>query len=134
MNALVILLALSDVTLATAVFIAWARPDVVIGFALLHLGVLGRQRWWSRIGILLVVVGLSFAVSAWQRRDDPRDAGVILAAKASVFSGMAEEKHLLYFELHAGAEVEVLEEQDGWVKIAVGDKKGYLRREAIGIL
>ncbi|MCB9834043.1 MAG: hypothetical protein H6807_16400 [Planctomycetes bacterium] len=106
----------------------------VIGFALLHLGVLGRQRWWSRIGILLVVVGLSFAVSAWQRRDDPRDAGVILAAKASVFSGMAEEKHLLYFELHAGAEVEVLEEQDGWVKIAVGDKKGYLRREAIGIL
>ena len=38
MNALVILLALSDVTLATAVFIAWARPDVVIGFALRTFG------------------------------------------------------------------------------------------------
>ncbi|MCB9745855.1 MAG: hypothetical protein H6741_11120 [Alphaproteobacteria bacterium] len=80
MNALVILLALSDVTLATAVFIAWARPDVVIGVSLRLFGMgdhwfqehvgdeeLERLRKMARLlamGGVVAVFAWSFAVGA----------------------------------------------------------------------
>lgn len=74
MQALVMLLVLSDVALASAVFIALARPDVVIAFSLRHMGMgelwfeehlgaeeLGRLR---RVVRLASYVGL-LALLAW---------------------------------------------------------------------
>ena len=107
------------------------------GMLLLHLRVLWRSVWFTRIALLLLAIGLLFFLSLAARSlgMGERLEGVILGGSADVFTGPSDTAYSIYFELPDGAEVEVLEEEAGWVKISVDeDRRGYVPASRIGIL
>lgn len=90
----------------------------------------------SRIGIVVGIVGLSIGVSLLMRSQgmDRTPEAVILAKEVQVRTGPADS-YSVYFLLHQGAEVTVLEESGEWLKIAVeGDRKGFVPKAQAGLL
>lgn len=106
----------------------------IAGMALLHVRLVTGRGWFGRVAAVLIVIGLSFAVSAASRRDLREHEGVILDREVGVFSGPDELTYQVFFKLHAGAEVEILDDLGDWVKIAVAGKKGYIPAPSIAQL
>lgn len=108
----------------------------LVAMLLLHFRLIRDGRWFTRIAIMLLVIGTLIGCSLVVRatQSGEQTDGVILPARVDVFSGPSDHLYSVFFELHSAAEVEVLEVKDGWVKIAVDDKKGYVPANQIGLL
>lgn len=107
------------------------------GAALLHLRLFWRSAWLTRLGVVLLLAGLvpgsAAAMHALAR--GTVEEGVILPEEVDVFTGPSDTAYSVYFKLHAGAEVDVEEVRDDWVKIAVdADRKGYVPAPHIGLI
>ncbi|MFT7619845.1 MAG: tetratricopeptide (TPR) repeat protein [Planctomycetota bacterium] len=103
---------------------------------LFHLRLIKEGRWFTRVAVVLMVVGsvMAYSLLARAAAADEHQQGVILPAQVDVFSGPSDHRYAVFFKLHSAAEVEVLEVKDGWVKIAVDEKKGYVPVNQIGLL
>jgi len=84
---------------------------------------------WAVVGLLLVLLacgGSLLARTAW-----PTDLAVAVAPEVKVRSGTVRDATVL-FELHEGAEVELLGEDAGWLKIRLADgKRGWLIADGV---
>ena len=84
---------------------------------------------WAVVGLfmLLLASGGSLAVRVlW-----PTEVAVVVGPEIKVRSGTARDATVL-FELHEGAEVELLGEEPGWLKIQLADgKRGWLKAEGL---
>ena len=106
------------------------------GFALLHLRQFSRSRWPIRLAVPLLVFGLALGVSLTVRAFDigVTVEAVVLPAEVQVFNGPAES-FLVHFELHQGAEVEILEDRGDWMMIAAGQElKGFVPKQQLGLI
>ncbi|MCX7847682.1 MAG: SH3 domain-containing protein [bacterium] len=83
------------------------------------------------VGVVWVVMGSSAGVHAY-RMLEPRD-GVVIAERAEVRSGPSERETVI-FELHDGAEVEVLSREGDWCKIKAGAQKGWIAARDIEMI
>lgn len=98
------------------------------GLALCHVALFVRHAAVRRAGFALVAFALLTAASvAWRAHDRAATPpGVVVAAETSVRTGPGEE-YPVYFTLHDGYELEILERDGGWTKVEVeGDKRGWL--------
>ena len=81
------------------------------------------------VGILLALGILSVGLHLFEERG--RKPAVVVVANVGARSGPGSD-YLTEFSLHAGAEVRVLEERDGWTRIALpGDLQGWVLGEAL---
>ena len=81
------------------------------------------------VAVLLAVGILSVGVRVSEARS--KAPAVVVAASVEVRSGPGED-YLTEFSLHAGAEIRVLEQRNGWVRIALpGDLQGWMPGEAV---
>jgi hypothetical protein len=80
------------------------------------------------VWVLLMLATLSLGVRwADGLRGDP---AVVVAQAGEARSGPGDE-YLTEFTLHAGAELRILEQRAGWVRVALpGDLQGWLPAEA----
>lgn len=106
------------------------------GFFLLHARLVwGRPRGLT-IAILLIVLGGGVLASLLIRTQGygQTPTAIVVAPTAAAWSGRSEETFGKLFELAEGEEVEVLERDDVWMKIAAGERKGYVRRAHVRAL
>jgi tetratricopeptide (TPR) repeat protein len=81
------------------------------------------------VAVLLAVGMLSVGVHVSEARS--KAPAVVVAPSMEVRSGPGED-YLTEFSLHAGAEIRVLEQRNGWVRIALpGDLQGWMPSEAV---
>ena len=103
----------------------WVLLGVLLVVALLW----RRGRRTMRVGIAIVTVLLILGILTMgirvsdTKRNEP---AVVVVAAVEVRSGPGED-YLVEFSLHAGAEVSVVEERNGWVRIALpGNLQGWV--------
>ena len=135
------------VVLTRRVLVEWTTLDEaaslalgvwVVECALAVAAILWPQgRGGLRYGIIVVgaLLGLS-VLSVGIRVLDARGRipAIVVAEAADVRSGPAAD-YLLEFTLHAGAEVRILENREGWVRVALpGDLQGWMPGEALETL
>ena len=105
----------------------------------------GGAIFWPRLrhflgGVLVIqaiflVIGLaSMANRIYKEQQFP--AAVIVAQEVDVTSGPGDSKqYLVEFNLHAGAEVSLLEHRPGWRRVTLpGDLQGWVPREAVELV
>jgi tetratricopeptide (TPR) repeat protein len=81
------------------------------------------------MAVLLAVGMLSVGVRVSEARS--KAPSIVVAPSVEVRSGPGED-YLTEFSLHAGAEIRVLEQRNGWVRIALsGDLQGWMPSEAV---
>jgi hypothetical protein len=81
------------------------------------------------MAVLLAVGMLSVGVRVSEARS--KAPAVVVVTSAEVRSGPGED-YLTEFSLHAGAEIRVLEQRNGWVRIALpGDLQGWMPSGAV---
>ena len=81
------------------------------------------------VAVLLAIGMLSVGVRVPEARN--KAPAVVVAVSVEVRSGPGED-YLTEFSLHAGAEIRVLEQRNGWVRIALpGDLQGWMPSEAV---
>jgi hypothetical protein len=91
-----------------------------------------RVFWRAMLGcmIMLTLLGvLSLGLHGYQ--EEARVSAVVAAKQVQVNSGPGPD-YLEVFVLHAGAEVELLEERGGWARVALpGDLQGWLPAQVL---
>jgi tetratricopeptide (TPR) repeat protein len=87
--------------------------------------------WAAAIaGVLVVACGASLAL----RSVAPSRVAVVVPREVEVRSGLRDDT-VLRFKLHAGSEVAVREERDGWLRIALPDgEQGWIQAEAAEVV
>jgi tetratricopeptide (TPR) repeat protein len=95
-----------------------------------------ERRLLSRLAIVPLALALALAASLAMRLRPPEvKDGVIIDPEVLVFTGPSDTAYSVNFKLHQGAEVDVLEETDGWIKIAAPTgPRGYVPASQIGVL
>ena len=88
-------------------------------------------RWLSVATLLATfLLGGSFLI----HRFFPERAAVVTASQANIYSGTSTDT-VVRFQLHAGAEVSVVDRHDAWVRIRLPDgKDGWAEAEALDVL
>lgn len=95
-----------------------------------------RVRWRDILRGPLIVLGIAllWALILWGSRSyatQYRHPAVILEDQVQVMSGPGED-YLPLYDLHAAAEVRILEQRGDWVRFALPDQQqGWVRREAL---
>lgn len=102
----------------------------LLGFGLLHARLLWRRPRGLILPLLLIILGAAVLTSLAIRSVDTGRSrtAIVVAPTAPAWSGRSEESFGKLFELPEGQEVEVLESDENWIKIAAGTRKGYVRR------
>ena len=102
----------------------------------LHLRLLRPTPWLTRLGVFLLFLSLAPGWSLYQKMESLNSVreGVVLPEEVDVFSGPSDHTYAVFFKLHAGAEVRVLDLKNGWAKIEVDGKKGFLPENQLGLL
>lgn len=84
----------------------------------------------SRIALFVLGIGLLLALVLWSSRVYAtifRPPAVVIAATAPVMSGPGED-YLQIYELHAAAEMRILEEREGWSHFVLPDgREGWIQ-------
>ncbi|MBV1928572.1 MAG: hypothetical protein KUG81_03565, partial [Gammaproteobacteria bacterium] len=108
----------------------------LIAMALFHLRLVRPGKWFLRFACVFMVAALAMGYSQMTRLMTYGEvtAGVILPEEVDVFSGPSDHSYSVFFKLHSATEVEVTEVKNGWVKIEVDGKKGYVPANQIGLL
>lgn len=79
---------------------------------------------WALIGVLIVVVAFGVSVSVRYLRPDR--VAVVTASEIEAHSGTAEDT-LVRFKLHAGSELKMVEEREGWLRVELPDaQQGWI--------
>jgi len=105
----------------------------IAGLALLHAALFVRRAALRRAGAALVALAVLTAGSiAWRVAErSSRPPGVVVAETADVRTGPGGE-YPVYFTLHDGYELRVLERSQGWTKVEVeGDKRGWVEDDRV---
>jgi len=115
-------------TVATVALASW----VLVGAAaLLRRGVPEQRRWlnWVAVPLLALLLVSGFALG---QRVTAHEQAVVIVPSVAV-QGLPTESSVTQFELHDGAEVDLLEQRNGWVKIGLlGDEsQGWLPATAV---
>ncbi len=132
------------VDLMRRVLVEWTTLDeaaaITLGLWVLLCVLIVAAIFWPRgrqgliYGIAIVVVLLAIGMlSLGVRVSEARSKApaVVVAPSMQVRSGPGED-YLTEFSLHAGAEIRVLEQRNGWVRIALpGDLQGWMPSEAV---
>ena len=86
------------------------------------------------LAIFLVIGLASMANRIYKEQQFP--PAVIVAQEVDVTSGPGDSKqYLVEFNLHAGAEVSLLEHRPGWRRVTLpGDLQGWVPREAVELV
>lgn len=99
-------------------------------------GLLFRRRWtglsWAALGllVLLLATGSSLVV----RHLWPTRVAVVLPQEIDAVSGPGSDA-VVRFKLHAGTEVEVEGEREGWVRIALPDgQQGWVAQDQVAVV
>ena len=115
----------------------------LIAMLLLHFRIVRMHPgpWYLRVAIPLLVIATFLLVSLLIRSLDlgRQPTGIILDPEVQVFTGPSDTSYSVYFNLHAGAEVDIEDQEGDWVKISVPTtatevKKGYVPASQIGRL
>jgi tetratricopeptide (TPR) repeat protein len=102
---------------------------LVVGVVLWRRGRIGMRYGIVVVGILLALSILSAGVQLYEERG--QEPAVVVVETIEARSGPGTD-YLTEFSLHAGAEVRVLEDRDGWTRIALpGDLQGWVPGEAV---
>ena len=81
------------------------------------------------VSILVGLSGISLGNQVWAQYG--RTPGVIVAKSVGVHSGPGID-YLLEFSLHAGTEVQILDDRDDWVRIVLpGNLQGWMPHEGL---
>lgn len=89
---------------------------------------------WIRIVTGSLAVFLILTTLARIGIESKQTAGIVLASSTDVKSEPLEKASTLFI-LHAGTEAAILALEDDWIEIRLADgKKGWIRRQALGIL
>ncbi|MEE9393235.1 MAG: tetratricopeptide repeat protein [Planctomycetota bacterium] len=106
-----------------------------VAFALLILRrAFGRPQTLG-LAMSLIALGLILAFSLCARHFawwSPTQAVVL--QNATAFTGPSETTYQPHFKLPEGAEVEVLESKDTWLKVKAGDQQGFLPASQLGLI
>ncbi len=116
--------------------------ELLVAFVLFHLVFwasalinLFRDREWAKWSLWLsLLLSLALGISAGMKYlESFRNAGgVLLEDEAPVRAGFSRNDTTL-FVLHEGAEFQILDQEEGWLKIALADgKKGWLAAASAG--
>ena len=122
-------------TLNEAIVLALFLWVLICYFAVLAI-LLPRHRHifgWVIVGVALVLVVGGISIANRLYADWRYPAAVIVAQEVEITSGPGgSDQYLAEFTLHAGAEVNLLEERPGWRRIALpGDLQGWAPAEAM---
>ncbi len=95
--------------------------------------VLGRRRAAMRVAlsvtsVLLLTAGTTLAFKVHEERAIER--GVVSSERVSVMSGPGQD-YTVEFWLHTGTEVEVEVRRPEWLRISVGDLRGWIPTSAV---
>lgn len=97
----------------------------------------GRRRAAARAALAAALFGLALAGAALVSRgyaSASRPAAVVIAPAAAVYSGPGE-LYLELYQMHAAAEIRVLETQGDWARFVRPDERqGWIRRAAIALV
>jgi tetratricopeptide (TPR) repeat protein len=125
-------------TLREAAILALALWLFICLLAILAILVPRLRRFWQTamvvLGLLLVMGLLSMTnrlYTGWQR-----SPAVIVARQVNVTSGPgSSDQYLVEFNLHAGAEVRLLESRPGWRRITLADDlQGWVPKETVELV
>lgn len=110
-------------------FIIW-----VVFFVILAIGI--RQRGLllsiSLFGVIMVITVSLLSTRLYAETQRP--TGVILAISTGVMSGPGDN-YLSLYTLYEGAEIRVLDERDGWVRLVLPDnRQGWIRENTMGFV
>jgi tetratricopeptide (TPR) repeat protein len=99
-------------------------------------GLLFRRRWaslsWTALGLLLLL--LATGGSLLVRHLWPTRVAVVLPQEIDAVSGPGSDA-VVRFKLHAGTEVEVEGEREGWVRIALPDgQQGWVAEDQVAVV
>jgi len=87
---------------------------------------------WGRHLALAVLLALGGSIMV--RVFNPQKVGVVQPKVASVYAGQSP-KSVIRFKLHEGTEVEVVAEEDSWVRISLPDQKqGWIPLSDVAII
>jgi len=121
---------LTENEMAWAALVAWLLAGLF--GVLLFLQPSGRTAWTYGLSIALIVavlLGVPLGVSARQERRQP--SAVLVASQVDVRSGPGTD-YVIEFSLHAGAELRILDQQNGWTRITLpGDLEGWVPQDAV---
>lgn len=97
----------------------------------------GRQRAAARAALAAALFGLALAGAALVSREytsGSRPAAVVIAPAAAVYSGPGD-MYLELYQMHAAAEIRVLETRGDWARFVRPDERqGWIRRTAIALV
>lgn len=126
-------LSLNQELILLAVF-AWIAFFLVLAFTWLQ-----SEFWRNLIKAKLLILGMVsglllmhilFKAHAYESDE----AGIVLVRSADVMSGPGDQYQVLH-ELHEGTRVEILEQQEGWASIRLGDAiKGFVELSELGVV
>jgi tetratricopeptide (TPR) repeat protein len=125
-------------TLREAAFLALALWLILCGLAVIAILQPRRRRWWATgivvIGFFLLVGLASMFNRYYTERVYP--PAVIVAQKVDVTSGPGgTDQYLVEFDLHSGAEVQLLESRPGWRRISLsGNLQGWVPEETVELV
>jgi tetratricopeptide (TPR) repeat protein len=104
-----------------------------LGFILLHTRAIWRRPRGLVVPALCLLVGAALFISLFLRSQEvgEQPRAIVVAPTVAAWSGRSEESFGKLFELPEGQEVEVLEEDEEWFKIAASERKGYVRRSLL---
>jgi tetratricopeptide (TPR) repeat protein len=86
------------------------------------------------VAVSLLVVTLALLGSAVARTLAPDQVAVVVPQQVDVYSGTDSEA-VLRFKLHAGTELRLQEEREGWIRVQLPDgEQGWMEREFVEIV
>lgn len=122
-------------TLREAAFLALFLWLLLSALAILAILLRRQRRWWAiGIGVVgfLLIVGLSSIGNRYytEHRYPP---AVVVAPQVQVTSGPGgSDQYLVEFDLHSGAEVQLLESRSDWRRITLSDNlQGWVPADAV---
>ncbi len=107
----------------------------VLTLALLHVRVFVRRTWLTRLAVVALSLAMLAGASLLVRTTiapSPREA-VVLSPEAVIRSGPSSD-FAETFKLHEGVEVKVEEERNGWLKIDLDGRKGWLSSTSAALI
>ncbi len=125
-------------TLREAAILALVLWLIICGLVVLSILMSRLRRWlWlplAMVGLLLVVGLISMVNRIYTEQHYP--PAVIVAQQVDVTSGPGDaDQYLVEFDLHSGAEVQLLESRAGWRRISLpGDLQGWVPAEAMELV
>lgn len=122
-------------TLREAAFLALALWLILCGLAVLAILQSRLRRWWAAgmvIAGFFLLVGLASMINRYYT-EQLYPPAVIVAEQVDVTSGPGgTEQYLVEFDLHSGAEVQLLESRPGWRRISLsGNLQGWVPEETV---